>query len=78
MGLYQNVTIFFNLKCYKKTNILLDRYYSSLFLAYALPILKFAVHFTFTILDYSLSQHISSVIMVAELPINYLTEISAL
>ena len=47
-------------------------------MAYALPILKFAVHFTFTILDYSLSQHISSVIMVAELPINYLTEISLL
>lgn len=77
MSVYQNVTIFFQHKMFKKTNILLDRYYSSLFLAYALPSLKFAVHFTLTIFDYSLSQHISSAIMAAELPINYLTEISA-
>lgn len=58
--------------------ILFYRYYSSFFLACGLPILKFTVHFTFTKVDYSLSQHISSVIMAAELLINYLTEITVL
>lgn len=66
-------------KILKANSVLVfQRHCCSFLLAAGLPSLKSAMHFTFTLLDYSLSQQISSVITVAELPINYLTEITAL
>lgn len=44
----------------------------------ALSILTLAVYFTSTLLHYPLSQQISSVTMVPELPINYLAGITVL